>query len=377
MDLQMITPVAVDWDRDGDIDLISGDEDGRVAFIEHTGKVLEGMPQFLPPRYFQQQAQDVKFGALVTPVSFDWDGDGDEDLVCGNTAGYIGFIENLDGGNPPKWAVPKYLEADGKVIRIQAGPNGSIQGPCEAKWGYTTISIADWNHDGLPDILLNSIWGKVEWLKNTGTRKQPQLAPPETIQVNWPDNPPKPEWTWWKPAGKELATQWRTTPLAWDWTGDGLTDLISLDHEGYLALFEREKQGEKLNLKPPRRIFLGDGPSVYANRHQATDKKAGVLRLNDGFAGASGQRKMCLADWDGDGRTDLLINSESVHLLRNTGRDENGRTTFHDEGPLSPQVLAGHTTSPTVVDWDKNGVPDLLVGAEDGFFYYLKNPKSR
>jgi hypothetical protein len=376
MDLQMITPVAVDWDGDGDIDLISGDEDGRVAFIENTGQFENGVPQFLPPRYFQQEAQDVKFGALVTPVSFDWDGDGDEDLICGNTAGYIGFIENL-GGNPPKWAAPKYLEADGKIFRSQAGPNGSIQGPCEAKWGYTTLSVADWNHDGLPDIVFNSIWGKVEWLRNVGTRKEPRLAAARPVEVQWPGEPPRPEWNWWKPADKELATQWRTIPLAWDWTADGLNDLIMLDHEGYLALFERERLGGQLQLKPPRRIFRGDGPSVYASRHQVTNNNPGVLRLNDGFAGQSGRRKMCLADWDGDGRVDLLVNSESVHFLRNLGPDQNGQITFHDEGPVSPQILAGHTTSPTVVDWDKDGIPDLLVGAEDGFLYSLPNPRGR
>jgi len=33
--------------------------------------------------------------------------------------------------------------------------------------------------------------------------------------------------------------------------------------------------------------------------------------------------------------------------------------------------LGGHSTSPTTVDWNKDGVPDLLIGAEDGFFYYL------
>lgn len=36
MDLQMIVPVAFDWDKDGDFDLIVGDEDGRVAFVENT-----------------------------------------------------------------------------------------------------------------------------------------------------------------------------------------------------------------------------------------------------------------------------------------------------------------------------------------------------
>ena len=29
-----------------------------------------------------------------------------------------------------------------------------------------------------------------------------------------------------------------------------------------------------------------------------------------------------------------------------------------------------------MVDWDKNGIPDLLVGAEDGYFYYKKNPRA-
>ena len=33
--------------------------------------------------------------------------------------------------------------------------------------------------------------------------------------------------------------------------------------------------------------------------------------------------------------------------------------------------LTGHDTSPTTVDWNKDGVPELLLGAEDGHFYYL------
>ena len=64
---------------------------------------------FSPPRYFQQEADDVKCGALATPVGFDWDGDGDIDIVSGNTAGYIVFFENLSGPGveKPKWAAPK------------------------------------------------------------------------------------------------------------------------------------------------------------------------------------------------------------------------------------------------------------------------------
>ena len=100
MNLQRIVPVAIDWDRDGDIDLVVGDEDGRVALVEHTGRVIDGLPRFRPPAYFRQEAAEVKFGARVTPWSVDWDGDGDEDLICGNSSGVIGLIENLDGPAP-------------------------------------------------------------------------------------------------------------------------------------------------------------------------------------------------------------------------------------------------------------------------------------
>ena len=380
MDLCMIVPVDIDWNRDGRVDLIVGQEDGRVAFVENTGKVVEGLPVFKQPEFFRQVADDVKFGALVTPVGFDWNNDGKEDLVCGNTAGYIGWIENLDGGNPPRWAEPKYLEADGKIIRIQAGSNGSIQGPAEKKWGYTTLSIADWDGDGLPDLIVNSIWGKVIWYRNLGTRENPRLAAAQPIEVEWPGKPPKPAWIWWEPQGKELATQWRTTPFAIDWTGDGLCDLVMLDPEGYLSLYARTQIDGRPALLPPSRVFSGKESTLSWQSLKTQElpemmsgSDDGLLRLNSRSAGASGRRKFCLADWDGDGRMDILINSTNVNWLKNTETRE-GKTFFEDQGPLAQTKLAGHDTSPTVVHWNKDGIPDLLIGAEDGHFYFLANP---
>jgi len=362
MDLQMIVPVTFDWDKDGDMDLICGDEDGRVAFIEHTGTMVDGLPQFEKPVYFEQKAKDVKFGALATPYGVDWDGDGDDDIICGNTAGYIGFFENLGGGANPKWDRVKLLQAEGRTIRIQAGPNGSIQGPAEAKWGYTTLTVADWDHDGLLDIVANSIWGKIIWYRNVGVSGKPLLENARPINVASQDPPPKPAWNWWDPVGDELVTQWRTTPAAVDWNQDGLTDLIMLDHEGHLAFFERARQKGNTALLPGKRIFVNEDGKPHA--------------LIRGPAGKSGRRKLQVVDWDGDGRLDILFNGENAEFYRNLGQKD-GRVTLKNMGALDTRKVSGHTSSPTVVDFDNNGIPDLLIGAEDGRLYYKPNPRAK
>lgn len=375
MDLQMIVPVAFDWDRDGDVDLIVGDEDGRVALVENTGKFdANHTPQFLAPRYFQQEADTLKCGALATPVGFDWDGDGDTDLLSGNTAGYIEYFENLSGPGVefPKWQAPVRLTAGDETFRVLAGPNGSIQGPAEAKWGYTSIGVADWDHDGLPDILVNGIWGRVAWLRNIGTRQKPELAKAQWIEVEWEGETPKPDWTWWDPVGKQLVTQWRTTPLLIDWNEDGLMDLVLLDHEGYLALFKREQRGDKQVLLPPERVFVGENFSATDSKQLVTDPKPGVLQLNSKAAGGSGRRKLCIVDWNGDGKRDFLVNSTSANLLLQV-EGEDGRWTFSDQGPLTKQNIQGHTTSPTIVDFNDDKIPDFIGGAEDGRFYYLRH----
>lgn len=364
VELEMPVPHAIDWDADGDVDVIVGDEDGRVALMENTGRVDDGMPQFLPPRYFQQEAAEVKFGALVTPCGFDWDGDGDLDFIAGNTAGYISFIENLSGPGVarPQFAAPRKEEAGGEVIRIMAGTNGSIQGPIEAKWGYTTQTVADWDGDGLPDIIANSIWGRVVWYRNLGPRRQPRLAAAQPVEVAWPGPAPKPAWNWWEPRGRELVTQWRTTPVAVDWNHDGLVDLVMLDHEGYLAFWERTKRNGQLELQPPRRVLC--------------DESGAPLRLNAGAGGKSGRRKLCVVDWDGDGQLDLLVNSKNADFLRQTAH-ANGQWRFKNQGPIAADNIEAHDVSPATVDWNADGIPDFVGGGEDGHLYFLTNPRTK
>ena len=386
-ELAMPTIVAYDWDRDGDLDVLLGDEDGRVALFVNTGRLRENKPLFESPYYFKQIPDYLKCGALSTPWGVDWDDDGDWDVLSGNSAGYVFFIENLSGPGveSPKWAAPVALSSepddsllevarsvipegaslaerrsDGtSPIRIMAGPNGSIQGPCEPKWGYITLSAADWDGDGMKDVLVNSILGNVFWYKNIGQRGNPKLSQPRPVEVEWEGTPPRLAWGWRFPKGKELLTQWRTTPVAFDFNDDGLTDLVMLDVEGYLALYERyrDEYGE-LKLAPPKRVFV--------------DSAGNPLRLNAGRAGASGRRKICVCDFNRDGKLDVLANGKNADLYLQT-KSENGLYYFLAIGEIDPLPIKGHSTSPTVVDFNNDGALDPFIGAEDGHFYYKRN----
>jgi hypothetical protein len=106
------------------------------------------------------------------------------------------------------------------------------------------------------------------------------------------------------------------------------------------------------------------------------DEHGQPLRLNDGWAGKSGRRKYTFADWDGDGKVDLLLDGKNVDFWRNVATNP-GEWRFKNEGPMAEDKLAGHTTAPTIVDWNKDGIPDLVVSAEDGCLYYLENPRTK
>jgi len=370
-DLCLPHAVSADWDRDGLPDLVFVEEDSRVAWCRNTGRPEKGMPVFEKPRYLRQHADELHFGVLSCPWTFDWDGDGDEDILVGNSHGQVAFLENLSGSKveKPTWAPPKYLcEPDGKPVWPIAGANGSIQGPCESKWGYATISVADWDGDGLPDLMLNNTMGEVMWWRNIGTRTAPKLDYMRRVEVDWDGAQPELAWGWKKPKlqanPKDLLTQWRTTPVMFDWTGDGLTDLLMLDQEGYFCLFERVRAADgTLRLKAPRRVFC-----------DAAGKPLKLCcRFNRDIG--CGRRKFAVCDWDGDGKVDLVMNggpNAEVYLQQGRVGDT---WRFASTGPVASRRLSTHDPQPAACDFNGDGVPDLLFGAMDGYIYYLRNPR--
>lgn len=374
-----------DWNKDGYMDLVVTEEDGRCFLVQNTGKTdNNGTPIMVHKGYFKAPAGNLQAGCLPTPASVDWDGDGDEDIICGNSAGFLNFIENVtpEGGdltNPSWGAIRRLKTPDGKDYRIQAGYNGSTQGPNEKVWGYTMVSVADWDGDGVLDIMHNNVWGKVLWHKGIkGSTDTIGYAQP--VEVEWSGETPKPKWLWWNPEGDELVTQWRTTPFMVDLPldedgdgvaeGDGLMDLVMMDHEGYLAFYQRYQDSNGvLKLKEGQRIFM----NKYPNATSGLDARP--FRLNDEQCGDSGKNSCILVDWDQDGDLDLFKTKAAVNTpiyFENISKVP-GKYEFCKNGEVGERTLKQHDATPAACDWNKDGIPDLIVTNEDGFFYYLEN----
>ncbi|MCC6588054.1 MAG: VCBS repeat-containing protein [Bryobacterales bacterium] len=341
MELCMIQPRVVDWG--GTESLLVGEEDGTV-------KLALGLKD---PKPLEQIDPYIKSGALARPVAVDWNGDGLLDIITGNSAGYLQYFQNAGTKARPEFTDRGNLTAGGKTIRRIAGPNGSVQGPIEEKWGYSNPSVADWDLDGKLDIVVNDIWGAVHWYKGAGGG---DLEPARNIEVQWEDGPPKPDWVWWKPVGNQLVTQWRTTPKVVDWDRDGLPDLVMMDWRGYLALYRRARVNGQLLLMPPERIFVEPGGRF--------------LLLATGRGGSSGRKKVEIVDWDGDGDLDLITNSnDGAMWYENIGSQS--KPIMARRGEITNRKLSGHDPTPNAADWNGDGRLDLLIGAEDGFLYYF------
>ena len=351
-------PCIADFDADGDLDIICGEFLDGLTWFENVSS--DGTPVFKAGRRLRNADGEIRFHLqMIVPAVSDFNDDGLPDIIAGDEDGRVAWLRNTgkveDG--MPVFSSPEYFRQEADLVKFGA---------------LSTPYAADWDGDGLADIIMNSITGKIQWLRNTGSADMLELEAPKPVEIA--GTAPKPAWNWWNPAEGELVTQWRTTPAAIDWNEDGLTDIIMLDHEGYLAFYERFRDSDaSLRLRQGKRIFIGVNCSVYDPQKGVADSTCGPLRLNSKKAGQSGRRKICFADWDGDGLADLLVDSRNTAWFKNLGTDENGKVLLEYRGDISDVKLAGHSTCPAVFDWGNDGIPDIICGAEDGHFYLLRN----
>ena len=174
--------------------------------------------------------------------------------------------------------------------------------------------------------------------------------------MQWDGEPQKPAWTPGVSGDNELLAPWRTSPFIMDFNEDGLPDLVMLDYEGYLVVFPRKKQNDSLYLSHPQRHF------VYPDGNP--------ILLNQLTGSSHGRLKITFSDWDGDGLKDLVFSSKpAVDWMKNMGRKD-GKMVLQYMGRVVSRTLMGHTDGPVTPDFNRDGIPDLLVGTETGVLYY-------
>jgi len=100
----MTSLALVDWDEDGDQDLILGAYEGALYICMNEGTATE--PKFAATN--QQLLANGKHvtmvGGLATPRIVDWNGDGLFDILCGGSNGGVEWYENIGKGGSPEFA---------------------------------------------------------------------------------------------------------------------------------------------------------------------------------------------------------------------------------------------------------------------------------
>lgn len=348
------TPIAYPNPKTKSTDLIVGGE-GALYIYRFSGRyAADGSPVFEDPRPVLQREADLYGGSLVVPSVVDWDGDGILDIVAGNSEGRVLFFKNIGTNEEPAFLPGVPLKARDREIHIQAGYKGSVQGLGEARWGYASPTVIDWNGDGLPDIVMGDITGGYTVYLNIGTRTEPLLDAPVPIYHQ----------------GMPLHGHWRVQPGVAEL--DGQMALMIVDGEGHIRMYW---QLDPYNVKDNGKVRMEDGSYIS------------VSQL---YSGHTGRAKLHLADWDRDGKVDLIIgtfrrssvpNGETgfplpvedgsasmVLFLKNVG--SNSEPVFQHPVPFlyRGRILhpgGGHAVAAAVTDLGGNG-PNLLTGNQAG-----------
>ena len=152
-----ISPEMADLDGDGDLDLITGNQQGELAFFENTGSASS--PAFTKRTGTTNPLNSISVDAHIDPELADLDGDGDFDLIVWGWYGAVTYFENTGSAT-----APVFTERTGEAMPINL-----IGG------SYAPPVLTDLDSDGDLDLVALHISVELRYFLNDGTASDPDL----------------------------------------------------------------------------------------------------------------------------------------------------------------------------------------------------------
>lgn len=249
----------------------------------------------------------------------------------------------------------------------------SSQGVSLDVGSYSTPFVVDWTMDGKKDLVVGNDSGQIMYFENTGTDAVPAFdSPPTTILTG----------------DRYLA------PFVVDWDNDGRNDLIVGNANGEVIFLKNVGTDGTSSFGPGSVIAkVSDSAIPFVVDYDEDHKKDLLIGAGDGTLqlylnyGSDAQpvfhafpdslvltvggsiAPFVVTDWDGDGRKDLLAGSRdgSLSLYLNDGT--NAAPHFGAGQPISGSsgpLYAGLHSTPFVIDFNNDGLRDLVVGNAGG-----------
>jgi hypothetical protein len=334
------TLIAVDdWDNDGRVDIVFGEDYGHLFWFPNRGSRTE--PRF--PFYRMLSGADglpLDAGFGASPLIVDWDGDGVKDLLVGTHWNRVLFFKNVGTNWDRKLAFRGFVQADGKVLEL---PHSPIRGGSPEVFKedyYPVLEAVDWDGDGARDLLAGGyLTGRIYFFKNVGRAPdgQPLLTFRGPLEAD----------------GRPLNVgDWCAAPTVADFDGDGDLDLIA----GNLP---RTAGGAASDPSPFLRYYENVG-----TRQKPVLRERPFPRTGPFPPGSLACPRA--VDWDGDGLLDLIVSArKNIYLFRNVGTRTQPRFLVSAE-PLPARWGSaslpgtGAYISTQFLDWDRDGRLDLV-----------------